>query len=300
MMRAIRFASTLGFSIEKESLKAIGQNKKRLEIITQERITEEFNKIILSEIPSKGINLLSETGLLGFFFPEFELLRGVEKRNGITHKDNYYHTLQVLDNISKETRNLWLRWAAILHDIAKPNTKRFNNKNGWTFHGHEHLGSKMVYNIFKRLKLPLNEHMKYVQKLVLLHLRPIALVNNKVTDSAIRRLLFDAKQDINDLMILSRADITSKNDIKVKKYTKNLILVSNKLKEVEKKDKMSSWRPPITGKIIMNKLNIPPSKEVGIIKQSIQDAILDGKIENTYEAAEIYMYDIAKDILKKS
>tara|TARA_B110000444_G_scaffold56751_1_gene52956 strand:- start:349 stop:1368 length:1020 start_codon:yes stop_codon:yes gene_type:complete len=294
MMRAIRFASTLDFTIDKQSLDSIKSNKDRLKIIKQERITDELNKIILSKTPSKGINLLSDLDLLNIFFPEFELLRGIENKNGITHKDNFYHTLEVLDNISVNTNNIWLRWSAILHDIAKPNTKRFNDKNGWTFHGHEHLGSKMVYHIFKKLKLPLNENMKYVQKLVLLHLRPIALANSKVTESAIRRLLFDAKNDINDLMLLCDADITSKNEQKVAKYKQNMKNVSIKLKEVEERDKISSWRPPITGDIIMEKLNLKPSKEIGIIKQMIQDAILDGDIKNTYLEAEKLMYKIAK------
>jgi poly(A) polymerase len=297
MMRAIRFASTLDFTIDKQSLDSIKSNKDRLKIIKQERITDELNKIILSKTPSKGINLLSDLDLLNIFFPEFELLRGIENKNGITHKDNFYHTLEVLDNISVNTNNIWLRWSAILHDIAKPNTKRFNDKNGWTFHGHEHLGSKMVYHIFKKLKLPLNENMKYVQKLVLLHLRPIALANSKVTESAIRRLLFDAKNDINDLMLLCDADITSKNEQKVAKYKQNMKNVSIKLKEVEERDKISSWRPPITGDIIMEKLNLKPSREIGIIKQMIQDAILDGDIKNTYLEAEELMYKVAKKII---
>lgn len=296
MMRAIRFSSVLGFEIDKSSIESIKRNSSRLKIIKQERITDELNKIILSSKPSKGINLLSELKLLNIFFPEFELLRGIEHKNGISHKDNFYHTLEVLDNISKDSSNIWLRWSAILHDIAKPQTKRFNDINGWTFHGHEHLGSKMVYHIFKKLKLPLNENMKYVQKLVLLHLRPIALSNNKVTDSAIRRLLFDAKEDINDLMLLCNADITSKNEKKVIKYKQNMKNVSIKLKEVETRDKISSWRPPITGDIIMRKLKLKPSKKIGIIKNKIQNAILDGDIRNTYEDAEKLMYKIAKNI----
>ena len=296
MMRAIRFASTLNFDIETSSIVSIKDQYQRLKIIKQERITEEFNKIILSKTPSIGINLLSETGLLKIFFPEFEYLRGIESINGITHKDNFYHTLQVLDNISKKTSSLWLRWAALLHDIAKPKTKRFCKKNGWTFHGHEHLGSKMTYHIFKKLKLPLNEHMKYVQKLVLLHLRPIALSKEEVTDSAVRRLLFDAQNDIDDLMLLCHADITSKNEKKVKKYQHNLRLVIEKIRDVEERDKIRNWQPPISGEVIMQKLKIPPSKTIGIIKNQIQDAILDGNINNNYEEAEKLMYEIANKL----
>ena len=303
MMRAIRFASTLNFIIEKESLKSIQTNKDRLKIIKQERVTEELNKIILSKKPSIGIDLLSKTGLLEMFFPELDLLHGVENINGITHKDNFYHTLKVLDNISKNSNFLWLRWGAVLHDIAKPNTKKFDKKNGWTFHGHEHLGSKMVYHIFKRLKLPMNEHMKYVQKLVLLHLRPIALSKEIVTDSAVRRLLFDAKNDIEDLMLLCHADITSKNEKKVVKYQKNLAVVSAKLKDVEEKDEIRNWRAPINGETIMKKLNLKggrsnpkEGKMIAIIKTKIKDAILDGKIQNNQLEAENLMYKIAKEL----
>ena len=303
MIRAIRFASILNFEIEKKSLNAIKQLSGRLKIIQQERITDELNKIILSQKPSYGINLLSETGLLNLFFPEFEQLRGIEVLNGISHKDNFYHTLQVLDNTAKTSNNIWLRWAAILHDIAKPRTKRFNKKNGWTFHGHEHLGSKMVLSIFKKLKLPMNEHMKYVQKLVLLHLRPIGLSKETVTDSAIRRLLFDAQDDIDDLMKLCYADITSKNEKKVIKYQNNLKLVARKLKEIEENDKIRNWRHPINGKIIIEKINIKGGKSnpeggknIGIIKENIKEAILDGKIKNNYEEAEKLMYEVAKKI----
>ena len=296
MMRAIRFATILDFQIDKKSLSAIIRNHQRLKIIKQERITEELNKIILSKKPSIGFKLLSQTKLLNIFFPEFELLHGFDVINNIKHKDNFKHTLQVLDNISDKSNSLWLRWSAILHDIAKPQTKRFDVKNGWTFHGHEHLGSKMVTKIFKRLKLPLNENMKYVQKLVLLHLRPIALSNKIVSDSAVRRLLFDAKNDIDDLMLLCQADITSKNEKKVARYKKNLIEVYDKIRDVEKRDEIRNWRPPIGGDEIMSKLNLNPSKEVGIIKMKIQDAILDGKINNNYNAAEKYMYKIAKEL----
>ena len=303
MMRAIRFATTLNFTIENNSLRAITNNHSRLKIIKQERITEELNKIIMSKKPSIGFELLSKTGLLKTFFPEFESLHGTEIINGITHKDNFYHTLKVLDNISIQSQNLWLRWSAILHDIAKPKTKKFDKKNGWTFHGHEHLGSKMVYHIFKRLKLPMNDNMKYVQKLVLLHLRPIALSKEIVTDSAIRRLLFDAQNDIDDLMTLCNADITSKNEKKVIRYRNNLKIVANKLKEIEEKDKIKNWKPPINGDAIMKKLKLQggrsnPSggKIIAIIKEKIKEAILDGEIQNNYKEAEKLMYKIAQEL----
>ncbi len=303
MMRSVRFSSQLNFTIDQKSIDAIKKLHKRLIIIKHEHITEEFNKIMLSENPSQGIMTLSETGLLNIFLPEFEKLRGIEKINGITHKDNFYHTLKVLENISKNSQSLWLRWAALLHDIAKPQTKRFHEKNGWTFHGHEHLGSKMTYHIFKKLKLPLNEHMKYVQKLVLLHLRPISLSKEEVTDSAIRRLLFDAKNDINDLMLLCNADITSKNEKKVEKYKYNLELVAKKIKDVELRDQISNWRPPINGNIIMQQLNIKGGKsnpnggkQIALIKQKITDAILDGKIKNNNLEAIKMMHEIAKEL----
>jgi len=303
MMRAIRFATTLGFELEKKSLDAIRKKNNRLKIIKQERITEELNKIILSKKPSHGISLLSKTGLLNIFFPEFELLHGIENINGITHKDNFHHTLKVLDNISKHTQSLWLRWAAILHDIAKPKTKKFDKQHGWTFHGHEYLGSKMVYSIFKRLKLPLDQNMKYVEKLVLLHLRPISLSKDIVTDSAIRRLLFDTQNDIEDLMLLCHADITSKNEKKVKKYQSNLKNVEKKLKDVEERDKIRNWQPPISGDIIMKKLNLQggrsnpvEGKKIAIIKEKIKEAILDGEIKNDYMEAEELMYDIASKL----
>ena len=294
MMRAVRFATILNFEIDKKSMKEIYENRNRLEIVKQERITEELNKIILSNKPSIGFKLLSKLGLLKIFFPEFELLKGVDIKEGISHKDNFYHTLEVLDNVCKKSDNLWLRWSAILHDIAKPQTKRFDKRNGWTFHGHEHLGSKMTKTIFKNLKLPMNEKMKYVQKLVLLHLRPIALSNEKVTDSGLRRLLFEAQDDIDDLLLLCNSDITSKNNFKVIKYKKNLEKVYKKIKEVEKRDKIRNWQPPISGEVIMEKLNISPSKLVGLIKLEIREAILDGLIENNYDEAEKYMYKIAK------
>ena len=296
MMRCIRFATQLGFKIDEETYNALSIYKNRIKIISVERISTELEKIILSDSPSTGFKLLFDTGLLHIIFPEMTALHGVEVKEGFGHKDNFYHTLEVLDNISKDTNNLWLRWAAILHDIAKPPTKRFEPNHGWTFHGHDALGAIMVGKIFKNLKLPLDHKLKYVQKLVKLHLRPIALTKSEITDSAVRRLIFEAGEDIDDLMLLCKADITSKNEDKKSRFKNNYNLLKSKIEEIEEKDRLRNWQPPISGEEIMSIFGISPSKEVGILKSIIREAILDGDIKNDREDAYILLIKEAEKL----
>lgn len=296
MLRCIRFATRFKFSIEQCTFEALSTNKERISIISQERITEELNKILLTEKPSIGFMLLDKCGLLDIILPEVAALKGIETVNGKSHKDVFLHTLQVLDSVAQKSDKLWLRWAALLHDIGKPATKKFDDKIGWTFYNHNFIGEKITGRMFKRLKLPLSEDLRYVQKMVNLHMRPIALVEEEITDSAVRRLLFEAGDDIDDLMALCEADITSKNEEKVKRYTQNLMIVRQKLKDIEEKDHVRNFQPPISGEEIMQTFNLKPCAQVGEIKNAIKNAILDGIIPNDYDAAKEFMFGVAKQL----
>lgn len=300
MMRAIRFAAQLDFEIEEKSFQAIKENAKRIKIVSNERVMDEFHKIMMTDRPSIGLKLLDEANLMQYILPELVALKGIEEVEGQKHKDNFYHTLEVVDNVSPHTDNVWLRWAALLHDIGKAPTKRYDKKVGWTFHGHEYVGSKMIYRIFKRLKLPLGAPLKYVQKIVKLSSRPISLIDENVTDSALRRLLFDAGDDLDDLIKLCKADITTKNLKKQKRFKENFVLVEAKIKEVEERDKVRNFQPPISGEEIMETFDLKPCKEVGMIKNAIKEAILDGEIENNYESAFKYMLELGNKLYLKT
>ncbi len=297
MLRGIRFATRLNFMIEEQTLEAMTRNRERIRIVSGERIADELNKTILTGVPSFGFKLMMKTGLLDIIFPELANMRGVERVKGRGHKDNFYHTLQVLDNVAMQSDDLWLRWVALLHDIAKPLTKRYDPQHGWTFHGHEDKGARMVPKIFRRMKLPLNEHMKYVQKLVKLHQRPIALVTEEVSDSAIRRLIVEAGDDLNDLLLFCRADITSKNEQKVERFLQNYEELEQRIHEVMERDNLRNWQPPVDGNLIMETFSLPPGRNVGLIKNEIREAILDGVIPNEKDAALEFMYQVAEKYL---